>query len=224
MERHSSHFPRILVTPSLRPVSARAAVPPRAQMALGAMAESWRYKKLAADFHLVRFGSAVAGRPALHHVADVDVFAAQLDALFLGGALDHLREQLTGAPDEWDALRVFVGARAFADEHQRRTLIADTEDYLVAPFVQAAAAAIADIFENARQGVAARRQRRQVDGRLLRGRGRRRGYRIHRNGFRLDRLARSRGGWLAVESLHADILIELEAPPQFVRLHGRRAG
>jgi len=122
---------------------------------------------LSADLHFVRLGSAVLGRPALHHVADVDVFAAQLDALFLGGALDHLRQQLTGASDEWDTLRVLVGARAFADKHQRRPIVANTEDDLVAPFVQPAAAAIANVFEDEGQRVADRRQRRQDDGGAL---------------------------------------------------------
>src|SRR5674476_623360 len=44
MSCHVNHLPRILVTPSLWPVSARAAVPPRAQMTLGRIAKSCRWR------------------------------------------------------------------------------------------------------------------------------------------------------------------------------------
>ena len=111
-------------------------------------------EELAADLHLVRLGRAVPGRTALHHIADVDVGARERDAFLLGGALDHLREQLSGAPDERDALRVFIGAGAFADEHQRGLLVADAEDDLVAALVQAAAVAIADVLEDLEKGFA----------------------------------------------------------------------
>src|SRR5580704_4115643 len=53
-------------------------------------------KELPADFHLVRLGSAVFGRAALHYIADVDVLALQGDALFVGGPFDHLRQKLSG--------------------------------------------------------------------------------------------------------------------------------
>ena len=64
---------------------------------------------------------------------------------------DHLREQLPGAADEREALRIFIGARAFADEHQPRLFVARSEDDLVAALVQAAAFAIADVGEDLKQ-------------------------------------------------------------------------
>ena len=60
----------------------------------------------------VRLRIAVARRPALDHVRDVDVAALEADRL------DDLRQQLTGAADERLALQVFVRAGRFADEHQ----------------------------------------------------------------------------------------------------------
>ena len=76
--------------------------------------------------HFVGLGIAVARRPALDHVGDVDVFALQPDRL------DDLRQQLPRAADERLALDVFVGARRLADEHQVGVRIADAEDDLLA--------------------------------------------------------------------------------------------
>ena len=42
MSFHLNHLPRILVTPSFCPVTALAAVPPKTQIALGRIADSWR--------------------------------------------------------------------------------------------------------------------------------------------------------------------------------------
>ena len=66
----------------------------------------------------------------------------------LGRVFDHLGEQLAGAAHEGDALGVFIGARAFTHEDQRRVFVAHAENDFVAAFVQAAAMAIADIFED----------------------------------------------------------------------------
>jgi hypothetical protein len=44
MSRHCSHLPRSFVTPSFCPVTARAAVPPNAQIAFGRIAISCRYR------------------------------------------------------------------------------------------------------------------------------------------------------------------------------------
>jgi len=63
---------------------------------------------------------------------------------FFAVPLDHLGQQLAGASDKRDALLVLIGSRSFADKHQRRLVIAYAEDNFVAPFVQAAAMAIAD--------------------------------------------------------------------------------
>ena len=76
-------------------------------------------KKLAANFHLVGQRRAIFRRPALHHVADVNVGAPDRDAFFGGGVLDHLRKKLTRAADKGQALLVFIGARTFAHENQR---------------------------------------------------------------------------------------------------------
>ena len=61
--------------------------------------------------HLVGRGDAVAGGAALDDVADEDLLAGVAH----GG--DHLGEELSGAADEGEALFVFIGAGAFADEH-----------------------------------------------------------------------------------------------------------
>src|SRR5690242_7300315 len=60
-------------------------------------------KELAARLHFARFRGAVIGWPALHDVANVDVLAKDVDAFLLGGALDHLRQELAGAADERNA-------------------------------------------------------------------------------------------------------------------------
>src|SRR5215471_8781470 len=131
-------------------------------------------EELAADLHFVRFGCTIARRAALHHVADVDLTAQQRDAFLLRRPLDHLCEQLACLADERDSLCVFIGAGTFADEHERRRLVAHAEYDLVAPFVQAAAAAIADICDDLEQGIARRGEGRKLHSRLGR-RLRRRG-------------------------------------------------
>ena len=104
--------------------------------------EKWR-----AGVALIAFGRAIAGRAAFHDVRDVDLFAAQ------SHGLDHVVEQLSGAPDERLSLRIFIRARAFADEHQVRMRIADAEDDLLAPLlVKLAAGAIAEIFADQLEG------------------------------------------------------------------------
>ena len=97
--------------------------------------------------HLVALGRAIAGRTAFHDVRDVDILAANAHGF------DHVVQQLTGAAYEGLALRVFVGAGAFAHEHQFRAWIADAEnDLLAALFVQFAAGAIAEVFANQFEG------------------------------------------------------------------------
>ena len=56
---------------------------------------------------------------------------------------------MSGAADEWLALLVFVGARAFSDEHQLGARVAHSKHNLFAPqLVQLAARAVAQIFAN----------------------------------------------------------------------------
>src|SRR5688500_4514287 len=77
--------------------------------------------------HFVRLWIAVARRPALDDVGDVDVFAPQIDGL------DDFRQELSGAADERLPLDVFIRAGRFADEHQVRVGISDTEHHLLSP-------------------------------------------------------------------------------------------
>ena len=78
------------------------------------------------------------GRTALHDVRDIDIFAADAHGF------DHVVQQLAGAAHEGLALRVFVGTRAFAHEHQVGIWITHAEDDLLASlFVQLAASAVA---------------------------------------------------------------------------------
>ena len=67
---------------------------------------------------------AVAGRPRLQDVRDVDVGARQPDAG------EQALEQLAGLADEGHALLVLVEARRLADEHQLRVGVARAEDGL----------------------------------------------------------------------------------------------
>ncbi len=94
----------------------------------------------------VRLGGAVAGRAALDHIGDVDLFALQSH----GG--DHVVEELAGLADEGDALGVFIGAWAFADEHEAGVGGAVAEDDLVAAGMEGAARAVADLFADEREG------------------------------------------------------------------------
>src|ERR1700722_3017531 len=71
-------------------------------------------------------GDAVLWRAALHDVGDVDLFALQAHGV------NHVVEQLAAAADEGQTLCVFIGAWAFADEHEARVGVSVTEDDLVA--------------------------------------------------------------------------------------------
>ena len=80
---------------------------------------------------------AIAGRAALHHVADVDRVAGELHRL------DHLRQQLAGLADERHALLILVGAwrairfaefgRAVAEERAPGVNLLRLEDAVVGP-------------------------------------------------------------------------------------------
>ena len=73
---------------------------------------------------LVLLGIAILGRPAFHHISDVDVVACQMHRF------DDVGEKLPRPPDERFALDVFVAARRLADEHQIGVGIADAENNL----------------------------------------------------------------------------------------------
>src|SRR5262245_6846039 len=88
---------------------------------------------------LVRLRVAIAGRPALDDVRDVDLLARIADRA------DHLVELLTGASDERLAARVLVGPGALADEHQSGVRIADAEDDVRARLAELAPPAIPEL-------------------------------------------------------------------------------
>src|SRR5262245_29261307 len=87
---------------------------------------------------LVRLGVAVARRPALDHVRDVDLLAPHADGL------DDPREELAGTADERQALLVLVSAGRLAHEHERRARVALAEDDVLPPVRKLAARAVAD--------------------------------------------------------------------------------
>jgi hypothetical protein len=80
--------------------------------------------------HFDRGGTAVAGRAgghvgaALENVGDEDVGALEAHGF------DDFCEELAGFSDKGLALEVFVRARGFADEHEARVDVADSEDGL----------------------------------------------------------------------------------------------
>src|SRR5215469_5077489 len=97
------------------------------------------HEKRDAGVAFVFFRGAILRGPAFHDIRYVHVFAAQAHGC------NHIVQQLTGAADERQPLRVFIGTRAFANEHQLGLRIARTKDEIGAAFMQAAKAAVADI-------------------------------------------------------------------------------
>jgi hypothetical protein len=71
----------------------------------------------------------------------------------VGGALDHLGEQLAGPADERQALLVLVGPRAFPYKHQPCLLVTGTENDLLPPVAQATAFAVTYIFADSGERV-----------------------------------------------------------------------
>ena len=82
---------------------------------------------------------AVSGRAALDDVADEHVVS------FESHGLDHLVEQLSGAPDERSAGGVLLHARRLADEDQVGVGICLTEDGLCPPLAELASRAVPDL-------------------------------------------------------------------------------
>jgi hypothetical protein len=111
-------------------------------------------KELAADLHLLRLGSAVSGWPALDDIADVNIAALQWNSFLFCGVLNHLRQQLAGAPDKRDTLGIFIRARAFADKDQRGLFVPHSEHDFVSLLMQAASVAIPDVLHDLEQSFA----------------------------------------------------------------------
>ena len=88
------------MTPSLVPSSALAAVDPSAQIAFGRMTDSWRNRN--SPQISISSGSGVRFSGGRHFTTLQMYTSAALErnAFFLRRALDHLREQLSGAADE----------------------------------------------------------------------------------------------------------------------------
>src|SRR5450432_941188 len=90
-----------------------------------------------ARVHFVFFWSAIVWWAALHHVGDIDILAANSH----GG--DHVVEQLSRTTHKRLALRIFIGSRAFTDEHDVRIRITYAENQLGTALAQTATRAIA---------------------------------------------------------------------------------
>src|SRR5215204_6234833 len=91
---------------------------------------------------------AVIGRAAAVDVADEHVVALEADGL------DDLVEELAGAADEGSSARVLVRARSLADEHQTRGRLPLCVDDGLAPLMQRAADALADVGAYVLEGLA----------------------------------------------------------------------
>ena len=112
---------------------------PSATTTFGPIARDLRLEEGLAGGDLVGLRVAVPRRAALHHVRDVDLLAPEAHRL------DHLREELPGLADEGLALRVLVGARPLAHEHELRPRVADPEHEGRAAACELAARALADV-------------------------------------------------------------------------------
>src|SRR5271167_1258392 len=99
------------------------------------------------DFVLL--GGAVARRAAFNDVADVHIFA--LDSY----QFQHAVQEFTGAADKRQPLLVFIRARSLADEDQLGMRMALAKHDMLAPLGQLAALAVAQIFADLVEGLAA---------------------------------------------------------------------
>src|SRR5258706_309471 len=88
---------------------------------------------------LQRLRVAIPGRATLHDVADVHVLTPPADGL------DHLREQLARAADEWPAALVLFLARALADEDDAGVGASLAEDHAAPLLAERTAPAVADL-------------------------------------------------------------------------------
>jgi hypothetical protein len=138
-------LPRSLPTGSLLRSSACTAKRPMARISARLQQRDLAHQEGLAGRHLGRFGVAVARRPALQRVGDVDPLAGRLAGRRWPGQLQraqHAVQQLAGGAHEGLALQVFLLARRFADDHPRRLRVADAEHRLRARAAQAAGLAV----------------------------------------------------------------------------------
>jgi hypothetical protein len=102
------------------------------------------FEKRIARQNLVGLRVPVIRRTALQDIADVDVITS--NAPRVDGGVDNLRQQLTGAANEWNALLIFVGTWRFADKHKFGIDVAGAKDNVCARRGQLAALAVSDVF------------------------------------------------------------------------------
>ena len=112
---------------------------PSATMTSGRIASICAEEERLALVDLVGLGIAVARRPALHDVGDVDVFAREAHRL------DDLREQLPRAADEGSPCTSSSAPGPSPTNISVASGLPDAEDDLRAAAVQLAARAVADI-------------------------------------------------------------------------------
>ena len=96
-----------------------------------------------AGLNFVGLGRAIFWWAAFHHIADVNVVAAQAHGL------DHLRKKFSRAADERQTLDIFIATRALTNENKLRARVARAEDNVGAFLAQLAALAVADVGANA---------------------------------------------------------------------------
>jgi hypothetical protein len=96
-------------------------------------------KERRAEFDLLRVGSAVLGRAAFHHIADVDVSPVKSQSK------DHLIQELSRLSHKGPPLPVLVEAGPLAHENQRRFGRAFSENEMVAVGTKAASPAIPEL-------------------------------------------------------------------------------
>src|SRR5579863_3190075 len=101
------------------------------------------HQKWRASLALLTLRRPVSRRTAFDNVRNVNIFSPQAHSL------DHVIEQLSGAPHERLTLHVFIRAGSFADKHEISFWIAHAEhDLLAALFMQDTARAVAEVFTN----------------------------------------------------------------------------
>src|SRR5207245_690556 len=90
---------------------------------------------------------AIFRRAALDDVTDVNVFALQAHGF------DHLREELSGAPDKGKALGIFIRARSLSDKNKLGFGISVAENDGVAMLMKLAARTFAQVLANPKERV-----------------------------------------------------------------------
>src|SRR5262249_44843940 len=100
-----------------------------------------------AGIDFVRFRLPVLRRPTLYDVGDVYLLARQMNRL------QDLSKELSRPAHERDPLRVFIGSRPFADQHQLGLRGAGSEDDVRARLTQLASPAITQVPSDTLQGV-----------------------------------------------------------------------